>query len=391
MSKALDFANSNLGDGEFTGFRLPSGTTGQRPATGNSGDLRFNTTTGSMEYWSSGDFNPQWRDIDEAAQPDPVIDYLVVAGGGGGGAGYRAGGGGAGGYRTSVGTSGGNSSAENGIVAVLGTAYSLVVGAGGTRGTGVNHGNSDVNRGQNGGDSTFATVTSTGGGGGGTYFTAPRYEGRDGGSGGGAGGGHSTALAAGDGTTNQGFKGGESPSNSIDAGGGGGGAGGAGADSGTSEGASNGGVGLATTLITTSMASTYSVGEVSSGSVYFAGGGAGGTYNVASAGTVNQGGLGGGGDTTHATSAQTALGAAATGGTNTGGGGAGNPSNQEGANGGSGVIILRTPTNLNATFTSGVTANGATGSSISPDTSISGYRTYVITAAASGQTVTFST
>ncbi len=85
-----------------------------------------------------------------------------------------------------------------------------------------------------------------------------------------------------------------------------------------------------------------------------------------------------------------ALGSAAIGGANTGGGGAGNPGHTSGAAGGSGVIILRTPTSITATFTSGVTANGATGSSIAANTSIAGYKTYVITSAASGQTVTFS-
>ena len=379
------------GGNSTAGIILPSGTTAERPASGSAGQVRFNTTTGQMEYWSAGDWIPQWRSITETPVTGPVVDYLVVGGGGGGGAGYRAGGGGGGGYRTSVGTSGGNSSAESGFAVTLGTAYDLIVGAAGIAGIGTNGGSTDAHRGNNGGNSTFATIVALGGGGGGTYTTSPRYFGRNGGSGGGSGGGHSEANTGGDGTTGQGFDGGDSPNSSIDLGGGGGGAGGAGADASNSEGAGNGGVGLASTMLTTSMASTYSVGEVDSGSVYFAGGGAAGGYGSSSGGTVNQGGLGGGGDSTHTTSSGTALGAAATGVTNTGGGGAGNPGNNSGANGGSGVIILRTETSINATFTSGVTANGATGSSIAANTSIAGYKTYVITAAASGQTVTFST
>ena len=138
------------------------------------------------------------------------------------------------------------------------------------------------------------------------------------------------------------------------------------------------------------MASSYSVGEVSGSSVYFAGGCAGGGYSGASANTVDIGGLGGGGDTTHASPSGGSMGAAGVAGTNTGGGGAGNPANADGKAGGSGVIILRTPTNVNATFSASVQANGATGASIAADTSIAGYKTYVITSAASGQTVTFS-
>lgn len=396
MSITISGNGDMTGDYQFAGnvdvngkLEVSAGNTASRPATGQAGEIRFNTDTGQLEYWSPTDFTPHWRTVGDAPQPDPIADYLVVAGGGGGGGGYRGGGGGAGGFRTSVGTSGANSSAETGLIISTGTAYAVTVGAGGSGGNG-GGGTSDAHIGSNGSDSVFASITSIGGGGGGTYYYGPRYNGKNGGSGGGAGGGHSETDASGEGTANQGNKGGESPNNSIAAGGGGGGAGGAGQDTGTAEGTSNGGVGLATTIITTSIASTYSVGEVSSGSVYFAGGGAGGGYSGASADTVNLGGTGGGGDTTHTGSGATALGSAAIGGANTGGGGAGNPGATSGAAGGSGVIILRTPTSITATFTSGVTANGATGSSIAADTSIAGYKTYVITSAASGQTVTFS-
>ena len=135
------------------------------------------------------------------------------------------------------------------------------------------------------------------------------------------------------------------------------------------------------------MATTYSVGEVVGSDVYYAGGGGGSGYTAYSNSNGTEGGLGGGGDGVTSSSNSATLQA---GGTNTGGGGCGSNYEVTGAAGGSGVIILRTLTSINATFSASVQANGATGANITADTSIAGYKTYVITTAASGETVTFS-
>jgi hypothetical protein len=74
-----------------------------------------------------------------------------------------------------------------------------------------------------------------------------------------------------------------------------------------------------------------------------------------------------------------------------GGGGAGAAPNTAGGAGGSGVVIIKIPDTRSATFTGGVTANGNTGGSITPDTSVAGYNIYVVTATSNtSQTVTFS-
>ena len=80
----------------------------------------------------------------------PEVEYLVIAGGGSGGGGNDAGGGGgAGGYLTATGFS------------VSATSYNIVIGGGGAAYTG-----SSYHQGNDGTNSTFATITSTGGGGG---------------------------------------------------------------------------------------------------------------------------------------------------------------------------------------------------------------------------------
>ena len=111
-------------------------------------------------------------------------DYLVVAGGGGGGSGTQ-GGGGAGGFRISSGTASGCYSVPNplggcvaGQAVTLG-AMPITVGGGGP---GAVPGNTP-NQGVKGGNSVFASITSTGGGGGSECEPA----GGPGGSGGGAG------------------------------------------------------------------------------------------------------------------------------------------------------------------------------------------------------------
>ena len=120
---------------------------------------------------------------------------------------------------------------------------------------------------------------------------------------------------------------------------------GGGAGAGANASTKNGGNGAVNTILTTTQASTYSVGEVSGSDVYYGGGGGGGNTGT--------GGLGGGGDGTGSSSGSPGT-------VNTGGGGGGGPSNMgNNSNGGSGVVILKYPStrNIDATRT-GLTDSG---------------------------------
>ncbi len=275
--------------GDFSGLRLPEGTTADREES-------FTT------------------------------DYLVV-GGGGGTSNDSPGGGGAGGLRTSYGsTSGGGGSAESDLTLVAGTSYTVTVGTGGTSNTA---GNSSV----------FSTITSDGGGrgsGGGTSYVAGN------GASGGGGSGGSYGNAGGSGTSNQGFAGGTSGANTGGTGYPGGGGGGAAALgqslAGSGDNGGTGGAGLAVNILNAANAATASVGEVDSSNVYYAGGGGGSTYTT----TQGSGGLGGGGD-----GQKYITGTATNNGTANTGGGAGGLN----ATGGSGVVILRYPTASATGFT----------------------------------------
>ena len=248
------------------------------------------------------------------------LDYLVVAGGGGGGCGYYGGGGGAGGYRT----------AANYLVNP-GSAITVTVGSGGTA-----SGSVSVN-GTNGSNSVFEAITSIGGGGGASRSTSSA--GNSGGSGGGA---SFQDFLGGAGTAGQGNRGGNLVTGEFGGSGGGAGAAGTGASNGV---VSPGGIGLAS--------------SISGTSTYYAGGGGGGKYGVVSAGGLGGGGAGG---------AAVPFAAAVAGTANTGGGGGGGGDNAvPGANGGSGVVILR--------FLSTVTPAGTTGSpTITTDGSYSVYK-----------------
>ena len=234
-----------------------------------------------------------------------TVDYLVVAGGGGGGgtgAGNRgAGGGGAGGLRSTVTATGGGGSLESQL-SLTAKSYPVIVGSGGTGGT--------ANIGTKGGDSVFATITSAGGGYGGAWNTADGIAP----SSGGAGGGMPDAQAMGSttggaGTTNQGYAGGNNlGSPDGQAGSGGGGAGGAGGNIGSTQ-TANGGTGGTGVAV-----------SISGSSITYAAGGAGGnqTGNQTPSNATANTGNGGGGK----------------------GGGAG-LTNGVGANGGSGVVVIR--------------------------------------------------
>ena len=267
-------------------------------ATG--GNIVFDGTYVSHIFNSSGTFTP--------TQP-LLVDYLVVAGGAsgaGGLGGVGSGGGGAGGFRTSIGSS---------PLSLNVQSYPVIVGAGGASVTVVS------TQGNNGSNSEFTNITSTGGGGGGTYGNPDGTVGSNGGSGGGGGvsnGGGSPAggAASPSGQGNAGGAGGTAAAAPY-RGGGGGGAGAVGLAASVS---GNGGAGLASSITGPSI-------------TYAGGGGAGGNP------TPGTGGTGGGGAGAN-TAAQNA--SNATQGTGGGGGGScgGDPAGRSGA-GGSGVVIIR--------------------------------------------------
>jgi hypothetical protein len=211
-----------------------------------------------------------------------TIEALVVAGGGSGGNGGAAGGGGAGGYQ------------YNSSLTVTPQTFIVTVGAGGiAQGEVVAQ------------NSVFSTITAIGGGKGGANGN---------GANGGCGGGSSFTGTGGIGS--QGNNGG---SGSGTGAGGGGGAGANGAN-GSGSNAGVGGVGVVNPI------TGSTIGQNVGGTYYICGGGGGGGTNPAVGG---QGGGGNGGATPTVGTA------------NTGGGGGGQKSSLNGANGGSGVVVLR--------------------------------------------------
>jgi len=211
------------------------------------------------------------------------VAVLVVAGGGSG----DAGGGGAGGVIYSA------------PFSVSGQSYSVTVGAGGINPSG--SGGAD-NKGHNGADSIFSTITAVGGGT--SYYTLNPA------SGGSGGGGGRCGCSGAAGIDGQGRQGGAGTGSN---GGGGGGAGAVGA-AGTAGTGGAGGNGL-----------QYSI---SGASTYYGGGGGG-----AASTTEGAGGLGGGGPGVYD-------GGGGNGIANTGGGGGGAYWDYPAGNGGSGVVII---------------------------------------------------
>jgi len=231
------------------------------------------------------------------------VSYLVVAGGGGSGQNH-SGGAGAGGYREGKVSSDSYSAsplaAATGLT-VSASTYPITVGGGGS-------GALDPN---NGANSVFSTITSTGGGASGSNNGPGCFPGHPGGSGGGA----KSSGTAGSGNTPpvsppQGNNGGSGSPSDLGQGGGGG-AGAAGANGGGGNGG-NGGNGLSSSI---------------TGSPVTRAGGGGANSN---SGTCGTGGTGGGGN------ASQPGGDAGT--ANTGGGAGGGGT---GANGGSGIVIIR--------------------------------------------------
>jgi hypothetical protein len=267
-------------------FTPPTGTDAERPGTPDLGMTRWNSTLGVLEIWSG----TQWQNI----TGNYAIDYLLVAGGGaGGGVGGNGGGGGAGGYLA------------NSTTVTVGTAYPIVVGAGGASFAG------------QGANTTGLSLTAVGGGGGGNNAGG----GGNGGSGGGAArGGDGLPDSGGTAVSGQGFAGGNTDGST---GSGYGSAGGGGAAAVGQDGqAFSGGAG-----------GSGSTSSITGTSVTRAGGGGGG------GGDNNGSGGSGGGGTGGSTNGG---GLAQPGSTNTGGGGGGAGIGGGTNNaGGSGVVIVR--------------------------------------------------
>jgi len=304
-----------------TGFTtLAAGTTAQRPTSTANGQSRINTTSGNMEFF----FNGSWKPL----VSQYTVNYLVVAGGGSGGGYYYAGGGGAGGLISGSAT------------VFSGTQYTITVGAGGSQTTGPAGGNA-------GNPSVFAlstSVTALGGGRGGTGNDTSGSPTMNGGSGGGAASGY----PIGTGTSGQGNNGGSSGgASNVYSAGGGGGAGAVGSNAPGSPGVGDGGaggVGIVSGLVPSGLATALSIGQVSGGSVYFAGGGGGASGAIPSGYNGGTGGTGGGGKGgAYQYPAPAGFGVAGT--ANTGGGGGGGSHNSGtdtgiGKAGGSGIVII---------------------------------------------------
>lgn len=300
-SGTLEFqATSGIVDMDLVvgALNLPTGTTAQRPASPQNGQIRYNTTLAVNEIYQGG----QW--VAFASGSASSVSYLVIAGGGG----ANTGAGGAGGY------------IESTLAVVAGVSNTITVGAGGT---GVQTGQTPTA----GSNSVFASVTAIGGGRGGrTDGGDPLRNGGSGGSGGG-GGGDGNGSTGGSGTAGQGNAGGGASSGSPYPGGGGGGASAAGAAGSGSQGGA-GGAGTASSISGSSVTRA-------------GGGGGGGAFANALPGAGGAGGGGAGGTTG---------GANGTSGTvNTGGGGGGFVNYNQpyvGGSGGSGVVIISYPTSF---------------------------------------------
>jgi hypothetical protein len=315
-SITLEAANSFRANSSFSLYGVAAlNTTPVVAPKATGGNIVANDGT----YWyhaflSSGTFTPQTA---------LTCDVLQIAGGGGG-ASYRGGGGGAGGLLAYT---------SQALTAIN---YPVAIGAGGTGGA-ESGTYATGNIGTSGSSSRFSSLTASAGGGFGGSPGA-NSKGASGGSGGGSCADPSFQPNAG---------GAASPSGQGNAGGAGntfggphygaGGGGGATA-AGTAGTTAGGGAGGAGTSSYSSWGAATLTGQNSGGTYYYAGGGAGGGFG--SAPTVS-GGLGGGGS-----SPSNSSGVAGIAGTGGGGGGANATSDNvknSGANGGSGIVIIRYP------------------------------------------------
>jgi len=303
-------------------------------ATYGDGYIATNDTYTILMWNSSGSKSPFI--VDGNLSKDSTLYYLAVAGGGGGG--YRGGGGGAGALQEST------------LTAVNGQ-LNITIGALGTGGTGTDVG------GVRGTNTTFgnlsSNVTMTGGSGGGSRATTGATLVLFGGSTGGGGSPSSTTY---------------SPSNSSvftqDPFGRRGGGGYYGGTTSYSGGGGGGSIRNGTNATSTPAGgwggNATNTSFVTGKYYILAGGGGGGTYsntvgnrgtgggNLSSEASVYVGGYGG-----YRTTAPTA----ATASTGSGGGGSG--SSGTGGSGSSGILILKFPTPVNATFIANITSGTA--------------------------------
>ena len=320
------------------------------PGSGNIYRAHIFTSSGTFSVTSVGSVSDQ-------------AEYLVVAGGGGGG-GPQGGGGGAGGVRTNL--SGHPLSTNNPSFQIgSGGTYSVTIGAGGQGGIGNNP--NPIAAGQVGNPSVLAhpstPITALAGGGGGAYSSAAATAGGSGGGGGRSpgtnpgGSGSFSGSPANPQPYRQGYPGGTAqPGYSQPfSGGGGGGAGGAGT---AVENATVGKGGLGVQVLIAGPPTHTGVGATGPSSPYgqwYAGGGGGGSNQGAT--DVRAGG--GGADNVpgnNPTTGYSFAGGGPGGGgapdnqrggdglANTGGGGGGSshtPGGDQGAHGGSGIVIVR--------------------------------------------------
>ncbi len=272
--------NTDIRDTQY--FKIPVGTTAQRPSPATAGMIRFNTDTGLAEEYNGS----SWVNYTDYQVSKPTVEYftaigphtfrvpdgvstvevLVVAGGGGGGS--LGGGGGAGGLIH-----------RQEFPVTPGGTVPITVGAGGPGGPA----DPATRAGQN---STFGPLTAFGGGGGSSHPGQPIGQGpslgppANGSNASGSGGGASYTCPSGwhPGTAGQGFRGGQtggSPPHSCSGGGGAGGEGGTGQGGHAGEGGQGRQIGI--------------TGQPA----WYAGGGGGGSHGPQSG--AARGGTGGGG------------------------------------------------------------------------------------------------
>jgi len=70
VPELFDFGSDN------SAFKLPTGTTAERPTSPSNGEMRFNTTTGFVEYYDTT--NTQWWEIDYAPPPFVASDNFNI-------------------------------------------------------------------------------------------------------------------------------------------------------------------------------------------------------------------------------------------------------------------------------------------------------------------------
>ena len=310
VGSSLPFYDGQAGLAQLK-FAMASGFNGLVAFVATTGLIRpFQAVTSGGTITTSGDYRIHTFTTTGTSTfitDKAITAQVLIVAGGGSGSGDRAAGGGAGGLIFTN-------------MLISSSTYSVIVGTGGTVGSGNVHGT-------NGSNSSFNGQVAIGGGSGGSHYDGA-YIGSTGGSGGGGAAPNPSipTAAGGAGTAGQGFGGGTGYYNTgiqIVSAGGGGGAGGPGSNA-TTAGGGNGGPGL---LIT--------IGGISA---HYAGGGGGAGAQDSGPTVGGRGGVGGGGTAGQSSSINATPGTPNTGGGGAGAGNAGWPGNA--TNGGSGIVII---------------------------------------------------